>query len=418
MGQEPHQQQALGMFWGKTPQPQHHRGGVFSHPVPLSWRRALGGGGQGRCPHGVRTPLPRSFTAMPAAVSDERMPRAADTHPRGLLSHSSLFLSHALRGRTAPARPWKWKPTAAREGGSRSTLGTAAGCIPPPLLPFPTEQWRCPGLAPRQRGHGVRRCPVLPGRCRCPGRCWLGRGGAVVELPWVPHGELRVAHGCRCGVAAGGRFLRRFPLVEPGLGALGAAASFGSAQPLEVAKHLDVVGTQRAQRRRGAAGVLPLPRAARGPGGHAPARGAQPGGRVCRVFPGRLRGHAVQSETSPVLGAALPSLRGDCLLWYRGAAPSIHGLCLRGLTGGDQLHLPPPAADPAHGRPGAHHLLPPQQHRQPGHLRGVSHHHAGLDDALAAPQPAARAPGNVHCGHSGHGNHDAHEHHPLLPPAA
>lgn len=32
---------------------------------------------------------------------------------------------------------------------------------------------------------------------------------------------------------------------------------------------------------------------------------------VPRVFPGRLRGHAVQSEISPVLGAALPSLRGE-----------------------------------------------------------------------------------------------------------
>ncbi|XP_027327932.2 TLC domain-containing protein 2 isoform X1 [Anas platyrhynchos] len=288
----------------------------------------------------------------------------------------------------------------------------------PPFFPFPPKQWRCPELAPKQRGHGARRFPVLPGRCRCPGRCWLGLGGAVVELPWVPHGVLRVAHGCRCGVAVDGRFFRRFPLVEPGLGALGAAASFGSAQPLEVAKHLDLVGTQRAQQQRGAAGVLPLPRAARGHGGHAAARGAQLGGRVRRVFPGRLRGHAVQSEISPVLGAALPSLRGDCLLWYRGAAPSVHGLRLRGLAGGDQLHLPPPAADPAHGRPGAHHLLPPHQHRQPGHLRGVSHHHAGLDDALAAPQPAASAPGSLHCGRGGHGNHDAHEHHPLLPPAA
>lgn len=30
-----------------------------------------------------------------------------------------------------------------------------------------------------------------------------------------------------------------------------------------------------------------------------------------RLLPPRLRGHAVQSEASPVLGAALPSLRGE-----------------------------------------------------------------------------------------------------------
>lgn len=199
------------------------------------------------------------FTAMPAAVSDSRLPQAAATHPRGLLSHSSLFLNQALRGRTAPPCPsaWKWKTHSSMGGVSRNPpapLGPLLAASPH-CFPFPPKQWRCPGLAPKQRGHGARRFPVLPGRCRCPGRCWLGRGGAVVELPWVPHGVLRVAHGCRCGVAADGRFFRRFPLVEPGLGALGATASFGSAQPLEVAKHLDLVGTQRAQQQRGAAGV-------------------------------------------------------------------------------------------------------------------------------------------------------------------
>lgn len=140
----PHQQQALRMFWGETPQLQHCRGGVFIHPVPLSWRKAPGGDKEGvpmvsGCPTASGHPAPH-FTAMPAAVSDSRLLQAAATHPRGLLSHSSLFLNQALRGRTAPPCPsaWKWKTHSSTGGGlpqPPSTLGTAAGCISPLFFP-------------------------------------------------------------------------------------------------------------------------------------------------------------------------------------------------------------------------------------------------------------------------------------------
>lgn len=84
-----------------------------------------------------------------------------------------------------------------------------------------------------------------------------GRGGArraARPVPWEPGGPVD-AHGFQPGAAGGGRFLRRFPLAEPGAGAARAAAALGPAQALEVAQHLDIAGAQRAQRRRGAGRV-------------------------------------------------------------------------------------------------------------------------------------------------------------------
>lgn len=96
---------------------------------------------------------------------------------------------------------------------------------------------------------------------------------------------------------------------------------------------------------------------------------------------------------------------------------SLRGILGGGLAGGDQLGVPPPPADPAHGQYGGEHALPRQQHHQPGHVRGFPHQHAGLDDPLAGAQQGQDSPAGLHAGQRGHGHHDRHEHHPLLPAA-
>ena len=113
-----------------------------------------------------------------------------------------------------------------------------------------------------------------------------------------------------------------------------------------------------------------------------------------------------------------PPPPGDHVLRHLGAVLPLRGLRRGGPPGGDQLGVPAPAADAAHGSAGVGHPLPGQQHRQPGHLRGVPHQHAGLDDALAGAEPGQRAPGLLHGGQRGHGHHDRHEHRALLSPAA
>lgn len=119
----------------------------------------------------------------------------------------------------------------------------------------------------------------MPGAVPVPGAGATGRGGAVGQRIPCPPWEAADAHGSGAGLAAGRRFFRRFPLVEPGGGAADAPAALGSAEPLEVAEHLDVAGTQRAERRRGAGGVSSRDRTARDRDGNVGPRGQR--GRLC-----------------------------------------------------------------------------------------------------------------------------------------
>ncbi|XP_040506333.1 TLC domain-containing protein 2 isoform X2 [Gallus gallus] len=123
----------------------------------------------------------------------------------------------------------------------------------------------------------------MPGAVPVPGAGATGRGGAVGQRIPCPPWEAADAHGSGAGLAAGRRFFRRFPLVEPGGGAADAPAALGSAEPLEVAEHLDVAGTQRAERRRGAGGVSSRDRTARDRDGNVGPRGQR--GRFC-LYPG------------------------------------------------------------------------------------------------------------------------------------
>lgn len=117
------------------------------------------------------------------------------------------------------------------------------------------------------------------------------------------------------------------------------------------------------------------------------------------------------------MGAALPSHRGDHLLWPRCGVMPLRGLCRSGLVGGDKLCVPPSQADPAHGQHGHSHTVSRQQHDQPGHVRGVPYQHAGMDDPVAGAQQGQGAPPGLHARQCGHGHHDCHEHRPLLPAA-
>ncbi|CAG11393.1 unnamed protein product [Tetraodon nigroviridis] len=134
-----------------------------------------------------------------------------------------------------------------------------------------------------------------------------------------------------------------------------------------------------------------------------------------KLFHLRLLRHAPEPETEPVLGASVPSCGGDHLFRPLRAVPPLHRLLRGGAAGGDQLRVPPPPADPAHVQHRQGHALPRQQHGQPGHVRGVPHQHAGLDDPLAGAQPGQGATGGLHAGQRGPGHHDPHEHRPVLP---
>lgn len=118
--------------------------------------------------------------------------------------------------------------------GGMLVPGPAARMLPHPRS-FPAGRCRYPGRAPE------------PGEAEPP-------GGGADESRREAAGPVS-AHGCEPGAAGGGRVLRRFPPAEPGAGAVGAAAAVGPAQPVEVAQHLDLAGSQRAQRRRGAGRV-------------------------------------------------------------------------------------------------------------------------------------------------------------------
>lgn len=85
-----------------------------------------------------------------------------------------------------------------------------------------------------------------------------------------------------------------------------------------------------------------------------------------------------------------------------------------GAVGGDKLCVPPPQANAAYGQHCQRHVVPGQQHDQPGHVRGVPHQHAGLDDPLAGAQQGQGATPGLHAGQRGDGHHDGHEHCPLL----
>lgn len=93
----------------------------------------------------------------------------------------------------------------------------------------------------------------------------------------------------------------------------------------------------------------------------------------------------------------------------------LRGLLRGGPAGGDKLCVPPPQGDAAHVQHRQRHAVPGQQHHQPGHVRGVPHQHAGLDDPLAGAQQGQGAPRGLHTGQRGHGHHDGHEHCPVLP---
>lgn len=88
-----------------------------------------------------------------------------------------------------------------------------------------------------------------------------------------------------------------------------------------------------------------------------------------------------------------------------------------GPVGGDKLCVPPPQANSAHGQHRQRHAVPGQQHDQPGHVCGVPHQHAGLDDPLAGAQQGQGAVGGVHTGQRWTGHHDRHEHRVVLSPA-
>lgn len=188
------------MFWGETPQLQHCRGGVFIHPVPLSWRKAPGGDKEGvpmvsGCPTASGHPVPH-FTAMPAAVSDSRLPQAAATHPRGLLSHSSLFLNQALRGRTAPPCPsaWKWKTHSSTGGVSRNPPAPSGPLLAasPPFFSLPTQAMAMPRAGPKTTGPRGEAVPGAAGAVPVPGAVLVGvrrsGGGAPVGAPWGAEG--------------------------------------------------------------------------------------------------------------------------------------------------------------------------------------------------------------------------------------
>lgn len=106
---------------------------------------------------------------------------------------------------------------------------------------------------------------------------------------------------------------------------------------------------------------------------------------------------------------------GDHLFWPLRAVLPLHRLLRGGAAGGNQLGVPPPQANPAHVQHRQGHPLPHQQHGQPGHVRGVPHQHAGLDDPLAGAQQGQGAAGGLHAGQRGPGHHDRHEHRPVLP---
>lgn len=86
----------------------------------------------------------------------------------------------------------------------------------------------------------------------------------------------------------------------------------------------------------------------------------------------------------------------------------------RGPVGGDKLCVPPPQANAAYGQHRQRHVVQSQQHDQPGHIRGVPHQHAGLDDPLAGAQQGQRATCGLHAGQCGFSHHDRHEHCPVL----
>lgn len=131
----------------------------------------------------------------------------------------------------------------------------------------------------------------MPGAVPVPGAEATGRGGAVGQRIRCPPWETTDAHGSGAGLAAGRRFFRRFPLVEPRGGAVDAPAALGSAEPLEVAEHLDVAGTQRAERRRGAGGVSSRDLTARDRDGNVGPRGQR--GRLCVWGGGKGVGRAL-----------------------------------------------------------------------------------------------------------------------------
>lgn len=105
---------------------------------------------------------------------------------------------------------------------------------------------------------------------------------------------------------------------------------------------------------------------------------------------------------------------GDHLFRPLRAVLPLCGLCRGGPVGGDKLCVPPPQADAAHGQHRQRHTVPGQQHDQPGHIRGVPHQHAGLDDPLARAQQGQGAPPGLHAGQRGYGHHDGHEYRPVL----
>lgn len=105
---------------------------------------------------------------------------------------------------------------------------------------------------------------------------------------------------------------------------------------------------------------------------------------------------------------------GDHLFRPLCAVLPLRGLCRGGPVGGDKLGVPPPQANAAYGQHRQRHAVPGQQHNQPGHIRGVPHQHAGLDDPLAGAQQGQGAPPGLHAGQRGYGHHDGHEYCPVL----
>lgn len=116
------------------------------------------------------------------------------------------------------------------------------------------------------------------------------------------------------------------------------------------------------------------------------------------------------------MGTPFPPCSGDHLFRDLCADLSLCGFCCGGATGGDQLSLPALEASAPHGQPGQGHILPSQQHDQPGHVCGVSHQHSGLDDPLAGAEPRPHPSAQLHRRQCRSGHHDRHEHRALLPP--
>lgn len=108
------------------------------------------------------------------------------------------------------------------------------------------------------------------------------------------------------------------------------------------------------------------------------------------------------------------SSAGDHLFRLLRAHLPLRGLLRGGPDGGDKLCVPPPQANAAYGRQRHEHAVPRQQHHQPGHVRGVPHQHAGLDDPLAGAQQGQRAAHGLHSGQRRHGRHDGHEYRAVL----